>query len=252
MILHPVLKSVVLLCGGLSSVCWAQFAGDVFFKNPSIAAEAGGTAEFEVQAFTGSRPLGAAHLDFIYDPSLLEVVAVKAGDAVEFVDDGLMSKRRSAAGLTSFVALNSVSLNNPFGTVSFAKITVRPLASAGQTIPVSLRVNGMLDTGSMAYASTSGFNGEVVVTSPVTSPSSVSSNNAALRIFDGVSSSSENTADEVLGRKHRERAALMGRPGQRVLLMDLEWSNNEFLVVPREVVIDPIEGSPEQVLEDPR
>ena len=164
--LHPVLRFAALLCAGASSVCWAQVAGDVYFKNSSVVAQAGGTAELEVQAFTGaSRALGAVHLDVVYDASLLEVLKVTAGDAPEFDNDGLIFKRRSQgkAGLISLVALNSKSLGAPYGVVSFGKITVRPLAPAGQTLSVSLRVNGMLDTNSTAYAATRGATASVVV-----------------------------------------------------------------------------------------
>src|SRR3954469_2331291 len=57
----------------------AQFQGDVFFAQPSVAIPEGGTAVLEVQMFSGSDVVGATQVDFIFDPAQAKVVKVEPG-----------------------------------------------------------------------------------------------------------------------------------------------------------------------------
>ncbi len=116
-----VIRAIVLACISLifTGAAQAQFPGDVFFQNPSIAIQEGGTGQIEVVTFAGTDVLGAAQFDIVFDPSALEVVGVTPGSAEE-LERTMVSKVSN--GKVSVIILNDRSLTKPFGTVSLARI----------------------------------------------------------------------------------------------------------------------------------
>ena len=59
---------VVMILLGLAVLAHtasAQFAGDLFFKEPSIAVAQNHTGRLTLQAFAGSDPLGAVHVELV-------------------------------------------------------------------------------------------------------------------------------------------------------------------------------------------
>lgn len=204
---------VGLLASVVASAACAQFAGDVYFAQPSVAIPEGGAADMEVMTFSGSEPVGAVHVELLYDSAELEIVEVEAGSATEFQDGFVYDAVEP--GRTAFVGLNSASLTDPFGTVSLARIEVRPIAAAGSRVPLTLSVRQFLGTDSQALPA-QGFDGEVVVTSPLSGATSAAVAASPLRATAALRPPTEPSLDR--------RASSMARPGQTVEIMRLEQS----------------------------
>ncbi len=228
---------LMLLTLGIAPAGVAQFVGDVYFEQPSIAVAEGATGELAVLVFTGDKPLGAAHVELTYNPAELEIVATEPGGAIELQDTFVSD---NPSGRLAFVAINDESLERPIGTVSLATIEVRPLASAGARTQFDLKVEGLLDGRSIGFSATSGFAGEVLVTSePGAAPAARSGGTALF----GIASTPEPPSDDERVALE-ERAAKMGRPGQKV---DIAHRNPEGGVTSVEVTVEPIpsgEGAP--------
>lgn len=150
----------VVLALSLAAPAPAQFAGDLFFADPSVAIPADGEGTLEVQVFAGAETFGAAQFELLFDPARLEVVSVRPGDTPELQE--VFSVRREA-GRVAIIVANSGSLDVPFGTASLARIDVRPQAPTGSVIPIQTRVQGVLRQNTIPFASPSGLGGEVVV-----------------------------------------------------------------------------------------
>lgn len=150
----------------------AQFAGDVFFAEPSIAIGQGGQGQIEVLAFMGASTFGATQVDLHYNPAELSIVSVKPGTSTE-VQNGFTFRNQD--GVLSIIALNSQSATDPIGTVSLALVDVQPLSPAGSRIFISSNVDTMLRQDSTAYSFPRGFGMEIVVTSASAAVASTSS-----------------------------------------------------------------------------
>ncbi|MEM8994549.1 MAG: hypothetical protein AAGF23_07130 [Acidobacteriota bacterium] len=136
----------------------AQFLGDVFFANPSVAVAPGQTAELEVVLFAGAEPVGATHIEVEFDAARARVVAVEPGQAEmerAFSSDVI-------PGRLSFVALNTVSLEQPIGTVLLARLQIRPNGGTGSRVPLAITVRDILGQ-DLATIPGRGFAGEIVV-----------------------------------------------------------------------------------------
>ncbi|MGB0514203.1 MAG: cohesin domain-containing protein [Wenzhouxiangellaceae bacterium] len=157
----------VTLALGLAAPVQAQFAGDLFFAEPSVAIPADGQGTLEVQVFAGAETFGAAQFELLFDPTRLEVVSVRPGDAPELQE--VFSVRREN-GRVAIIVANSGSLDVPFGTASLARVDVRPLAPAGSVIPIQTRVQGVLRQDTIPFASPGGLGGEVVVSAAGATP----------------------------------------------------------------------------------
>lgn len=207
-----VIRAIVLACISLifTGAAQAQFPGDVFFQNPSIAIQEGGTGQIEVVTFAGTDVLGAAQFDIVFDPSALEVVGVTPGSAEE-LERTMVSKVSN--GKVSVIILNDRSLTKPFGTVSLVRIDVRPLLPAGSRINLVTDVKEILMQDSTTFGSFFGFGGEVVVTSAIST------------ITQTASQSSAGSSVPVAEGELMDRAALLRRPGSVVSLMVLDQEN---------------------------
>lgn len=210
--IRTLLFTLVLL-GLFSTSAFAQFAGDVFFEDPSVAAPRGQQVILRVQTFTGSTVLGAAHLVLRFDPGSLAIDEVRAGKAAEF--DELFVQ--TGVGEVTVLMMNGASLENPFGTVDLLEVVARPVASVGRDTEVTLEVISLLDEGSEPFAAAAGFAVQISVISPV---SSTQANRTA-----------EPTADDIAA------AARLRRPGHTVVLMRGEWYGSFYIPVAVEVVV---------------
>jgi hypothetical protein len=152
---------VLLAC--LSSSAWAQYAGDVFFRDPSVAARQGEQATLEIQTFTGAQVLGGAHFILRFDPGQLSVEEVRPGASPQF-QDALVS--RPVAGGVGVVTLNGTSLSQPFGTVGLVDVVVRPLAPPGTEVEVSIEVVSLVDGESGSFPQQAGLSATILVTPP--------------------------------------------------------------------------------------
>jgi len=197
----------------------AQFRGDVFFANPSVSVPAGGVAVLEVQVFSGSDVVGATHIDIIFDPTRAEIVAVEPGTTSELVD-GVASA--NLPGRLGIVTLNGKSLLKPFGTVSLAKVRVKPLVAAGERVNLSIQVRSLLRQNNTVFPSSQGFAGEILVVSASNSPNQISAGSA----------SSARDGDDAAGRARAFR-----RPGLAVNLLEFEINAGAISTKPRQVVV---------------
>ncbi|HEX5885049.1 MAG TPA: hypothetical protein VFY67_10970 [Pyrinomonadaceae bacterium] len=197
----------------------AQFRGDVFFAQPSVSAPAGGVAVLEVQTFSGSDVVGATHIDIIFDSARADVVAVEPGNTSELVD-GVAS--HIAPGRVGIVTLNGKSLLQPFGTVSLAKVRVKPLVAAGERVTLSIQVRSLLRQDATPFPSFRGFAGEILVVSPANS-SSLSSSSGAIPMRED--------------KNAVERARTFRRPGIAIDLLDFEIRRGEIYARARQIVV---------------
>jgi hypothetical protein len=199
----------------------AQFRGDVFFAQPSVSVPVGGVAVMEVQMFSGSDIVGATHIDIVFDPAKAEVVAVEPGTTPELAD-GLASA--ASSGRVGVVTLNGKSLVQPLGTVSLAKLRVKPLVAAGNKVTLTIQVHSLLRQDNTAFPNSQGFSGEILVVSTATS--------APLKSDSGVSPASVQGEDDAA-----ERARAFRRPGLAVDLLDFESRGGVINVKTRQVII---------------
>lgn len=187
----------------------AQFAGDVFFANPSIAIVEGGQSQIEVMAFMGDSTFGAVQLNLTYDPAKLAIVSVQPGSTPELQNGFTI---RQQGGVLSIIALNGASDTTPIGTVSLALIEVAPLTAAGTVVNVDSNVDTVLRQDSTAFSSPNGFGAEIVVTNPPNNPATISA---------AVDTATQSISGEVYQR------ALELRPGgSAVSVMVLDERNN--------------------------
>lgn len=199
----------------------AQFRGDVFFANPSVAVPEGGTGVLEVLVFSGADVVGATHIDVVFDPASAEVVAIDPGTTPQLAG-GLAFV--TSAGRAALVDLNGSSLVQPFGTVSLARVHVRPLVAAGNRVLLSLQVRSLLRQDSTPFPSARGFSGEILVVSTASPATAAAS----------VPSRTDLDDDAV------QRALAFRRPGLAVDLLDFETrGGNVSAVLQRVVVPDP-------------
>lgn len=197
----------------------AQFRGDVFFANPSVSVPAGGVAVLEVQMFSGADIVGATHIDVIFDSTKAEVVAVESGVTAELAD-GLVSA--ISPGRAGIVTLNGKSLLQPLGTVSLAKVHVKPLVAAGNRVALSIQVRSLLRQDNTPFPNSQGFSGEILVASAAGS---------ALKSGPGASSFIQ--ADGNVA----ERAWSFRRPGLAVDLLNFDFWDGMTWTRPRRVVV---------------
>lgn len=164
-------KSLVIAFAalGLCTTASAQFPGDVFFAQPSQTVPAGETVEMEVQTFSGDKPLGAIAFNVRYDASQMTVEMVSPGADPAFANT-IVSREK--AGMTGIATLNDQALDRPFGTISLAKLIVRPLVLPGETVQLEIEVVAMLDGKSVAFPTTDGLSATISVTSSLESPTS--------------------------------------------------------------------------------
>jgi len=143
-------------------VTQAQFAGDIFFAEPSVSVSEGEEVQVELLTFSGAVPFGAVQVELDYDPTQLEITQVEKGNAVEL--QSVFKAKQLAPGKASFIAVNSDSTTSPIGTVSIATFVIKPLVSAGSLVNVSSNVIKILDADSNEYGQSNGFGLEVAVT----------------------------------------------------------------------------------------
>jgi hypothetical protein len=203
----------------------AQFQGDVFFASPSVSVPAGGIAVLEVQMFSGADVVGATHVDVVFDPGRAEVVAVEPGATAELAD-GLASD--ISPGRAGVVTLNGKSLLQPLGTVSLAKVRVKPLVAAGEKVTLSIRVRSLLRQNNSPFPNSQGFSGEILVTSAANGSTPGA----------GASSSSVRADEDAAERAHAFR-----RPGLAVDLLNFELRGGGISTKARRVVV-PDSGAP--------
>lgn len=201
----------------LSTPCWAQFQGDVFFEVPSVRSAQGGVVSFNVQAFSGAAALGAAQLEVLYDPAFLKLLSADEPDTAELGNDYATN---SSPGKVAMIALNTISDIRPFGTVTLGTLQFEVLGEPGSVIPVVINAIELLDTDALALPSVRGFSGDVLVES-----------NAAPLVRTVVPTSGESDADAIVSSNSElGRRAMKMRPvGERVELETVSGTRSVFV-----------------------
>lgn len=186
--------ALVFFCVTRSAM--AQFAGDVFFAEPSVAAASGASVTLEIQVFTGATVAAGFHFDVEYNPDELTIEKIEPGSADEF--QNVLSSFRSTGKLT-IVTLNDQSLTEPFGTVSIAKVTVKVKAAAGATVLLDIKAKAFVNENSETMT-TNGFSASIAVTSSASPGSKAKISDAPLRQDD--SPAAKRLASKLRGRSH--------------------------------------------------
>jgi len=153
----------------------AQFAGDLFFPVPSVQVQSGQQTGVEIQLFAGKDVFGATKFVFTYDPSQLQIDRVEPG-ASDAIQDSFAYKKTD--GKVSFVVLNGKSAVQPSGTISLARLTVKPLVPAGSVIDANLVVDTVLKQDESKFLSPTGYGLEIVVVGEQSSQRTLATANA--------------------------------------------------------------------------
>jgi len=148
---------------GIADRADAQFAGDLFFIDPSVSVAVGGTATLELALFTGGDAFGIAQAEVSFDGNEMELVGVSLPDGVS--DPVLQQFTKTESGVLNVITLNAVSKTEPIGSVIVAKLEVRPKLGSPGTVSVKVSNKGAFSAEGAAYSSSKATSGEVVVTS---------------------------------------------------------------------------------------
>lgn len=206
--------TTLLLAAGLSVLAApavAQYAGDLFFPVPSVQVPGGQTTQVEIQLFAGQSVFGATQFEFTYDPSQLEVEKVEAGSS-KVIQNSFSYKQQP--GKVSFVVLNGKSDKAPIGTVSLARLTLKPLASSGTVIDANLHVDHSLKQDESDFDSANGYGLELVVTNGTTTTSRYSTNNARAHAIADNSPALQRRAQRLRPDGSRVNLIVIGADGQ--------------------------------------
>lgn len=198
-----------------SSSAWAQFAGDVFFEDPSVTAPQGQPVTLHVQTFSGDLPLGGAHFRLLYDAADLAIDAVRVGSAGQFQDVLVTAPDNGSIGV---VTLNGAALDEPFGTISLVEVVARPLAAPGALLEVRIDVVSLVDTASAPFPEQGGLSARITVTD-------------GAMLQQNPAAGPPPTPDEVAW------AERLRRPGHRVVVWRGFWSGVIFAAEPVDVTL---------------
>lgn len=209
----------------LSSSAFAQFAGDVFFADPSVVAGQGEPTTLEIQTFSGASALGGAHFVLRFDPAQLAIDAVRPGASPEFRDALVTSP---VAGGIGVVTLNAASLAQPFGTIRLVEVVVRPLAPPGTDVDLSIEVVSLVDTESVPLPAVRGLSATIAVAPAVQLQA------AALAADPGAVDEGD-AVDAIV------YDSPMRRPGYHVRIVRGTWRGGAYLAeIIRVAIVDPL------------
>lgn len=145
----------------LAPVSLAQFAGDVFFEEPSPFVVEGDTVTLRVQTFTGTQRFGAGLVDVAFNPIEFELLEIRSVESVQLSSTAVSTPLLAGAG---FALYNTRSLVEPFGSMTLVEIVGRPLVSAGAATQVTLLPRQILQTSGAPFAAFRGFSATLTVT----------------------------------------------------------------------------------------
>lgn len=223
---------IALAIAFASNTALAQFKGDVYFAAPTVAVAANDQTSLEIRAFTGASVLGAIHFEFEFKSDELEIISVEPGTAVELSPAFRYAMFADRIGM---VALNSESVAQPFGTISLARLTVRPRVVAGQTISVRVSPRDAIDANSQRIT-TRGFGASIAVISPpaLSGTGSTSKSKPATSPLPTVSLSTLLDAQTIGGK--------IARPGHaRKIIMPLQTDEGVWVAV--EVPVNTVDAN---------
>lgn len=202
-------KLLLLLFIFSPSVAIGAFPGDVYFDVPSVTVEQQSTTELGIDSFVGTESLGAVHLEIDYDSSMIKIVEVSLGSSNELQDSFFY---KDSIGKLSILTANNKSLEKPIGTVSIAKIRIKPIGDPGSRTLLNITVKDMLQGNSDLFNSFNGFSGEINISQPA--------NNRSIRITPSLSKI--NLID---------RAEKLRPLGSKVILMEADNSTSEVMLI---------------------
>ncbi len=159
--IRSILAAATFLSVGLiAAPAHAQFVGDVYFLQPSIAVPAGSTGDLDLAIFTGDKPFGATTVTLTFDPAKLSIDAITDGTNG---DDSVELESLVENGTVRLVAINTASLQQPFGSVAIARLRVRPTGSVNERTIVRSAVSRALYADRTVIRPGTGFDAEITV-----------------------------------------------------------------------------------------
>lgn len=141
----------------------AQFVGDVYFIQPSIAVPSGNSGDLELAIFTGDKPFGATVVTLTFDPARVSIEGITEGINA---DDKLRLQWVIENGVVRIVAVNANSLQQPFGSVAIAKLRVRATGAPGERIVIRSAVSKALFADRSLVRAGTGFDAEIIIGQP--------------------------------------------------------------------------------------
>lgn len=181
----------------------AQFLGDVFFKEPSIAIEKDAVGEVAISFFSGDRRFGAIRAEITYDPTALEIVSVEPLASAGI--SPTIHWSASENGLR-FAVLQGSSLTDPIGSVNLLKIHFRAIGENGSQTLLASKPLEALDVESSPIQVGVGYSAEVSIGS--IDPSAI-----------GTAREQSLSADLAATTSLKQRAALLRPPGHAVKML---------------------------------
>lgn len=185
---------------GFAGIAQAQFPGDVFVENPSIASAPGEIVEVSFLAFSGDVPFGATGIIVNYDRAALKFL-----DATRTVD-GLSVPADTSLDTDNgliLAAVNGEELDGPLGTVELATLRFRIDQSAVGRYDIGATARGFVDTTGRQFGTGRAFGAEIFV----------NASQSALR-------QSTQTVAKTDTDTLTQRARLLRRPGYAVDIVD--------------------------------
>lgn len=189
----------------------AQFPGDVFFSEPSIAVSSGQKGTLDLEIFTGDKIFGATQFEISYDKSMIQIENITAKND-DFENTISWAEVGSNIGV---ISVNGVSKSKPFGTIKLATINFQATAQAGTRAIISIDVVDSIDPTQQSYSSNTGYSAEINITDATTSQ-------ARARESENTVPATPATAIKVSSGELYERARSMRPSGEMVTLKTLD------------------------------
>ena len=192
----------------------AQFVGDVFFDEPSVAARENETASLILSAFGGAHVIGAAHFQIEFDPQKLEFLGI---DPIAPYDSEGALQFEYSNGVVEVISANFANSDQPLGVARMAELRLKPIGTVGDIVPINLSNIKVLLT-DLTEISSGALGGEVVITAAATS----------MAVSADLKSTS--TKVDVAEGSALDRAQRMRRPGSVVSIAQSDGRYKKVLV----------------------
>lgn len=195
----------------------AQFVGDVFYDDPSVSIEDGGTVEFDLLVFTGVEVVGGVEVVVTYDQNSLTVSNIRPGADFDAADEFFS---RNEPGALSIIVANGSSVADPSGAIVLASFQVTATGAVGDRFTLATENKAVL-TSDLSQITGGDFDAEIVIQSIRTKPN--------------LNSTLDNQPNDVTavypGNSLYERLATLRRPGEVVELSNGDGSTQRLMLV---------------------
>lgn len=152
------------LAAAIGGTAHAQFVGDAFFVDPSVAVMPGAEGAIQVAVFSGTAPVGAVRAAVTYDPAALEIIGIDPVTTGR-VTPAVQWRRQDE--VLHIVMVNGASLTRPIGTVPLASIRFKALGAINEKTVLTTKAIEILQPDATTIApGTETYVGEVSFVAP--------------------------------------------------------------------------------------